>query len=469
MADQNLPHPNLISSTRQDLSASFLEASFGILGNTFAQDQGNPQAAEPFVKLGANIASTLHDRWYKQEYENFQASTIASFQQAASGINNHLSQQMSSLDRGELLQPDGSITKIDPKSEGFLRTKDTVIRQSTQAIQKISDQFLQDAAKYANNPYISGVAQNLMQSQANYIAQATGPTPAQASEGNMAKIEETRAHTRLMNREPAFAPSGGGKENTRGDPRALLQELGPPGFMEMLVGSPRGREFTKPYQTMAAAQIKTRLLEEDPNLEGDEENMTRRMGEQEQAIQNRAAGLYMKTVFPELTNEMSGLKEFEQYFGKEPEKVEGPKITGLLSAGETKKAIASVNNDATVELDRIIRAGGIKSIDQAINQIVNKWLPRYLDKVTNNKKNTEEFRKDAKAALIQYLSDEENWGQVDIARERFGKPRKGILDRAKDVLTEEAGDFKPRPEYSGKGGGLGGKPGPGVTGKGLYK
>lgn len=437
MADPKLPNPNLINSTRQDLSAGFLEASFGILGNTFANDSGNPQDAEPYKKLGSVISSTLHDRWYKQEYENFQAQYVNSYQQAGNSIRTGLQMQMSSLDRGELLQPDGSITKIDTKSEGFLRTKDTVIRQSASAIQKINDQFLQDAGKYTNNPYISDIAQNLMASQAQIIAQATGPTAAQASEEGLAKIDTERSQKRYLDRLPALSGSGNEKENKRGDPRALLSELGYQGFGEMLVGTPNGREWTEPFQKTAESQIKQELLKKDPRLADDPDMLALRMRGQENAVQERAAGLYFKTTFPEEAREIEGLPEFDRFF-PEPveEEAEAPQISGLLTKKETEMRVDELSQGALDELERIVKEEDPKNIDQAIDQVINRWLPSTLERTTS--KNASKFRAEAKRALIKFLSDPENWSQKKVIQETFGGPEQDLPSR----LFRKATRFK---------------------------
>ena len=436
-----VPNPDLINSTRQDISAGLIEASFGILGQTFAQDANNPALAEPYAKLGATISNALHDRWHKQEYENFQAQYVNQYQSAANAISGNLQMQMSSLDRGEMIQPDGSITKIDPKSEGFLRTKDTVIRQSMQAIHRINDQFLQDAAKFTTNPYISQVAQNLMQGTANLVSEATGPTPADETEKGYADIENTREQSAYYRRLPQpHAGSGSDDINKRGDPRALLEELGVPGFMEYLVGTEQGRKWTEPYQIQEAGRVRDEILEKNPELADDPDALAEMLKAREGEIQERAAGSYMGITFPgesEVMKDPYYKKQFGRFFHERKETEEPAQVATALTSKEEAEKLDEVYDQAVVVLDEVIRTGSPRSINEAINQVLNKWFPGFIKKYAAGSPGAIAFRKKAKSKLIEFLSKQENWERSEIAKEKFGRKEFGAYEKWRGGLFGE--------------------------------
>ena len=248
---QQQPQAQMPSNT-QDLIAGFGRAlvplGMSLIGGDIARNYRNPMAGFAFAQAGDKIADVLQDRWWKREADAFQKSVgekfkgnlkqlQAQFVQSTTPVQ-YKPQDPKELDKykdappGAVDPTTGTVTGIPiygtpptdksgkptgpPQIVGVIpQGSDASIQRLLQAREafyngyhQLSMDYMDTAAKYGNNPYISNSAQTLMQNTTqfmNHIAQ--GPKEQMDLRRSAAAAASSSAQANLMNKQAAAEPS----------------------------------------------------------------------------------------------------------------------------------------------------------------------------------------------------------------------------------------------------------------------
>lgn len=130
--------------------------------------------AERMEKFGLAIGEALKDRWHKQQLEDFKANELANFQQESQTVLQSIAQNED--------DPDALVS-------GF------------QAFKKAQMDFLTAAGSYADNPYITNMAQQMFQTNQNSLGEFLQVEQAGYARSQRGGEEAWRQEQRGMTRE----------------------------------------------------------------------------------------------------------------------------------------------------------------------------------------------------------------------------------------------------------------------------
>ncbi len=431
--EQNQQMP-ATGSIRQNVSSGLTQLGFNLLGSAMAEEFEDPRLAAPVEQMGSNIVNTLRQRWFQKEHEDFQSMYGDKYKADSEQLDMRFKSQMEDLAQGIIGQNvDGSAIMVDPADPRAVRARDNIIRSTIMDMSKLDDGLMAAADKYRTNPFVSQKIQNIVQSRSQLIEELTGPTMAQQSEMNLAKIENTRADTRLKNRMPVDPSGGSGSKTKFADmsPRQIMTKLGGPiDFAEWLVGTPEGQQHMAGWQDMGAASYKQQLVAQDPSLAFNEDALNTRVAEKEAMFDKRGAAMYIADVFPELAPHMSQMPRFKDWFPQRAAAVHDPVIKGAMTKKEEDASIESAQAPALVTLERIIREKNPKTIDDAIGEWENKFLQAYTAQQIADIPATKSFRDRFQKEIRKWIRDPKNWKEIPIAAEKYAGVTPGKGDYA---------------------------------------
>lgn len=227
-----------MGSIRRSLGSSLIESGLATMGGGLAKALDNPAAGYGLAKVGADIADTLRDEWAKQEAENFRSLYGQAYQQELNAIMEGYSQSMTMVPdpmaTEETRQVGSSETPppqkpaagkegkpapkqpkspdqlaaaerevkttstpqrprmgfVDPMTGVFIPADDMqastqYVQRQTQSyfgrLQSATNEFLDAAGQYADNPYIANQTQQVVQTMAQ-VVQGEAEARAQATE-----------------------------------------------------------------------------------------------------------------------------------------------------------------------------------------------------------------------------------------------------------------------------------------------
>ena len=84
---------------RKAVGTGLQRFGFAMIGSAMAEHFDDPALAAPITKMGDEIIGTLHDRWWKQEYENFAADHGQRFTQSMQELRAGISRQFNEINR----------------------------------------------------------------------------------------------------------------------------------------------------------------------------------------------------------------------------------------------------------------------------------------------------------------------------------------------------------------------------------
>ncbi len=244
----------------EEVSKGLMRASFGILGQAFAQEFGAP-AGQAIVETGDRLTRSMQMRWWQKEQEDFKTMHMQDYTTRTKELSSRLKDQMSALDKGILVDEAGNVTNIDPTSEQANRMRDDLLKTSILSLQELDTEYMNSAEKYRSNPLINNSIQNLMASRSQMIAELTGPSPSMEREDQLAGTDLKRAQAENLRSEAAYNRSGRGaaagkpKDFFKLAPDEQLATYGWGGIGRILMGTKEGRERLGPYGLPVEADV----------------------------------------------------------------------------------------------------------------------------------------------------------------------------------------------------------------------
>jgi len=302
---------------QRTISTGLTNMGFAFLGSAFAQEFNNPALAKPFEQMGANITNTLHDRWWKAEYDNFISQNGRPYQDKMMAIRTKMSDTMSMINRGVYTDANGVTQNLDLDSPAG-KERVSLLRQeaftsSLSGISNLTDQYAQSAGKYANNPYINKEIEGVVTRQSESISQQFGPTMVQANEASRAQTRLMDSQAHKEDRLPADRSKGSEtdklKNATIGD---LIQNKGIDWTADYLPNTPQGREKIAAFIGGARAEVTQQIIETQKKPDGtpysetnDAEELGRMVDTLNPRVMRIATGRALKQVRPDLATPWS--------------------------------------------------------------------------------------------------------------------------------------------------------------------
>lgn len=261
------PAPPSNSTTQQfsrGLGSDMIKAGFGFLGSAFAEEFNDPNLAAPFQEMGVNISSTLQDRWFRKEYEDFVSMSGEAYKKRLGDLNKKVSNQFDMLNRGVYVDESGVTQKLDPTSDKASLIKENLYRSSILETSAATQEYMTAAAKYNNNPYVNKEVANILMQQSQDIQQLIGPSIATAQEGERQKMRESREHANYLMRMPQADTDGTANQNRLKamSIQEIIEEKGMSGAANYLTSTLDGQERLGPYIASLESSDERRLIED---------------------------------------------------------------------------------------------------------------------------------------------------------------------------------------------------------------
>jgi len=225
-----------ISDDRTRARADLTDIGFATAGSVY-NSKNDPNVAAAWGKAGSNISSVLQERWFRKEFEGFNDMYLMPYVESLRGMDGDLVEKFGMLDTtGQIMNPDGTMTKLDPNSPEAEDIKKKWLSASVQGLARSTDDLMNAALKYGNgNPLIDVRLNQIMQSHTEVIGQITNPQQFMQGQMDEAKLrseqqqpgllsaqtKDTLAHARYMDRMPQAADGGSGP---RRDPKGQSPE-----------------------------------------------------------------------------------------------------------------------------------------------------------------------------------------------------------------------------------------------------
>jgi hypothetical protein len=231
------------SDTYRGISSALVGSAYESFGKAFDGGGYTPRGMRPddshmanWRNQGAKAQKRLEDRWYKSEFENFRKNHLEAYQKEQQDLVQDMGYLTNELKEGRWQQSDGSILELDynvPED----RTKGQRLRSQVEA--EAAGRFAEAqirlntvaAEKYANNPIIDGMIQQMMEHQTTALAGQFNQPGANAQQGRdlaerkgQAEIEYKQSLTRQADATTANLGTQGAKYK---DTNAVFQAMNP--------------------------------------------------------------------------------------------------------------------------------------------------------------------------------------------------------------------------------------------------
>lgn len=390
-----------------------MEAGFQMFGSAVANYAGIPEAAAPIANIGINISNTMQDRWFKQEYENFNASVGQQFKNQSQALVQNLNKTFKQIDSGFYTDEDGNTIKINPQSEDAIRLKNRTIGDVLTNFQQLNDQFFQAAQKYAHNPYVTATVQNMLTTTTSTIKGIVGPTPAEASEKNLAQI----ALMRRQGEATRAAARGSKKKEGIQTFQDALNKFGPQKAMSYVVSNKRA-DWLAPWMASAKALFQKQAKQEfeikNPGQSPSDQQLEDLALQNADKITNLAAGMFANSNVPGFASTLDrlGLKQYLPAGGERG----GPPafvVTTDLSKAKTRQFIDETEDNAIAIMEDFIRRN-VPNKYKEVERVAEQWLNQYLKEKVGGSKGAEALRAKVRNEVIRRLKN--------FARIRFASP-----------------------------------------------
>ena len=198
-----------------DMGPSLVQTGITMMASGMADDGTiTPGSAQALSNLGQGIAHRMQDRWWKQEFENFQSTK---------GAEVKLQAQRTAETYNVKLQDSAKIKDPQLRMQSMNETHGWAVNQMA----TLDQQYLDMSAQYPNNPYIGNQANQLLQQRREqWQALASGPEESAKTVGAQEQAMGAAADTQLKQQEVADQPlkeeaTRAGLEQTRAQTKLL--------------------------------------------------------------------------------------------------------------------------------------------------------------------------------------------------------------------------------------------------------
>jgi len=412
---------------RKAMSSSLGQLGFAFIGSAFAEEFNDPNLAIPFQQAGQEYVDQMHDRWFKQEYDNFIAEFGETYSNALTGVKNGVNRKFEMLNNGVYTDSSGITQKIDPTSETSRRMKENMQREVGTEIASLTDNYMRAAGRYKNNPYIGQEIQNIMQSQTNYIGNTFGPMATDEAEALRAATTRERQAGELDTRLPAFAPRSGSEKLTGSSFAEIIRSKGRDDAMNYLISTKAGGEMIDDYMATNEAllvddMIKAKIIDEN----ADDATVAQAVTGNRRRLKKLAAGhLFEDTKGKDAADSYALTEEGKKYF-LPPEK---ERIVDNLNRTDLANAEEHYAREALEYLRDLIEKGDVTTYEEAIDDVMILLIGDLNDRFGSGANVT---KRQIRMKISRYLSDPKKVGRSvpEISHLKgSGKTKKGILDK----------------------------------------
>ena len=435
---------------RRDFGSAMMKAGGSILGEFVADNFDSPAMGQAIVDMTAATTDMMHQRFWKTEYENFQQTYGQQYQTAAQ-------QLMAQHQEGEAaLGSDYSDTGMQARHQG--------IQDLMSKVQQLDVQFMQNAAKFGNNPLIGNMSNQLMQQRAQWMSGMLGSykdvlgdaeshlnlqkaqyeaSPDMLELGKQekevgiaakrAQIGESQANVSLLNAKRQQEQEGDIGANLAGVPAGKLNNW--------LLQDPKGQKMLLPYAQSAEARLRERLVQQDPSLKGDTEAIDNKIRIAAPQIRKEAVSAAMQDILPadayaailtDNTRVSSGLLKEETpttspSIAKQYSKTE---VTRLVEGDEKEKRTGLGEGLILRKAEELARTGSFKTI-RDLKTKIKEEIDGEVEVMVADFKGSEKTKSRLSKAMMDYFNA--NWGRSDYLADEYGGGT-GLLGRAKRAI-----------------------------------
>ena len=442
---------------RRDFGSALMKSGASILAEAVAENLDSPAMGQAIIDLTSATTDMMHERFWKSEFENFQQTYGQQYQVAAQQI-------MAQHEEAEAaLGNDFSDKGIQARNQGM---QDLISK-----VQQLDVQFMQNAAKFGNNPIIGNVANQLMQQRAQWMSSMLGSykdvlgdaearlTLQKAQHDTSPEMLELDTQQKQVNIQAKQAQIGESQARSgllraqaqkaqQGEIGADLANVPAGKLSNWLLADPKGQKVLLPYAQSAEAKLRERLVQQDPSLKGDTEAIDNKVRIAAPTIRKEAVAAALQDILPadayaailKDNNRVSSSLLKEETPTASPSIAQQYSVTELnrLVEGDKKANVTGLGEGLLIKkAEELARTGNFKTIQDLKKKIKEEVAGEVNDMVADFKGN-EKTKARLSKALIDYFDD--NWARSDYLADEYGGGT-GILGRVKraQMAAEDIG------------------------------
>jgi hypothetical protein len=450
----------------QDLGNAAMQYGGNLLASGAAEYFQSPALGETIAGLTEATTSIMHDRFWKSEFENFQQTYGQQYQTAAQQIwagYNEFENQLGN--------------KFDDNS---IQMRNQGMQDLMSKVQQLDVQFMQNAAKFGNNPLIGNMANSLMQQRAQWMSgmlgsytQVLGDAEAHANlqkaqfqvspEMQQATLEGKQADTKLKQAQAGEAGARSGLLNAQAQDvkqgeGADLPNVPAGRLNTWLITDPKGKAVLTPYLQQAEARLRDRLASRDPALQNNPEALDNKVRMAAPQIRKEAVAAAMQDILPAdaYASILKDNPRVSTQLLSEETPTDSPSIAKRYSQSELRGLVQGEKDRTGLGEGLIIpaaealaRSEDIKSFDDLKSKI-KEAVDEEVNTMVADFKGNEEVKQNLSKEMMSYFN--ENWARSNFLADEYGGGT-GLLGRAKRAvmdINETGGPFRVEKELYGK-------------------
>lgn len=439
-------------NARRDFGSALMKSGANILAEAVAENMDSPAMGQAIMDLTSATTDLMHQRFWKSEFENFQQTYGQQYQTAAQQVM--ASHQEADAALGTDFSPEG----VQARNQGL---KDLMSK-----VQQLDVQFMQNAAKFGNNPMIGNMSNQLMQQRAQWMsgmlgsykdvlgdasAQLTLQKAQHESSPEMLDLDMQEKQVGIAAKQAQIGESQANvgllkartQKEKEGDAATDLGNIPAGKLNSWLLVDPKGQKMLLPYAQSSEARLRERLVQQDPSLKGDSEALDNRVRMAAPQIRKEAVAAAMQDILPadayssvltDNTRVSSGL------LGEETPTT-SPSIAKQYSKSEIKRLVEG-DKEANVtglgegliiqKAEELARTGSYKNIKE-LKAKIKEEIEEEVDVMVADFKGNQETKARLSKEMVAYFN--ENWGRSNFLADEYGGGT-GLLGRAKRAYMD---------------------------------
>jgi hypothetical protein len=236
------------------LSGALMKSAFRDFGKALDGGGYTPRGMRPdtsyldnWEEAGGKAAQALEDRWHKAEFENFRKNHLNGYQEFQQNLQDKYEGITNGLKEGMWEHPDGRVEEFDFSNPAHVakmgRYKAQIEQEAVTAMTEAQiDLNMVAAEKYANNPIIDGMIQQMMEGQMNILASQFQSPMTNKQEAHDMKVKTGLADIRYkdqLTKQSAATTGQIGGDYTNADD--VLRDKGGPGAVRYFINDVKGQ------------------------------------------------------------------------------------------------------------------------------------------------------------------------------------------------------------------------------------
>lgn len=423
---------------RRDFGTALTGIGTNLMAAGAAEYFDSPAIGEAIQGLTEATTSMMHQRFWKSEFENFQQTYGKQYEtQAQQTLNNYL-------------ETDNSFgNKYDPET---MQARTQAMQGLMSQIQQLDIEFMQNAAKFGHNPMINEVANGLMQQRAQWMQGMLGASGEVANDANAQALlqkAQFEVSPEMQDLKKQEARAGiAAKQAQAGESRARAGLLGaqarsigeepgddlgkiPAGKLKTwLVTDPKGRKYLEPYAQSKDAKLRAKLIEKNPRLKFEVDELDRRVRAAAPQIRKEAVLDAMEDILPGdvLSSVLSKSPLIEEGGGAA---TDSPTIVAPLQPKEIKSIVEGDENTSGMGEALVLPAvrylamqSNIKSF-RDLQQQLQAAVEEEVRTMVGDFEGSKDVRRKLENELMSYYK--KNWKKIPELSEKQNPKLHGLL------------------------------------------